>query len=158
MLLNVDQTHPSDHGATCGPEADAPRPENEGDILAPGQQVDGQEAIADTVVEPETNEEETTVQLTEEGEEGSSTIPWGNTGAESIDPVTLAEIDAFAQQLELEYQALEQHEQEQGQGGQGFDRFLVAKAEGFLRDHIPPEPKDKQNYEDYHKSKQNGED
>ena len=60
------------------------------------------------------------------------TLQWGiGTGVEdTLDPVALAEIDAYAEQLRLEYR--EQARRAEESGPTGFEEFLVAKAEGFL--------------------------
>ena len=115
------------------------------------QQARVNEDTAETVVEPDASNAETLPVLPGDGDEGSTTVPWGEAGVDSLDPVTLAEIDAFAQQLELEYQAMEQHQPGQCLGDRGFENFLVKKAEGFVPDKIPPDPEDKRSNKEYQK-------
>ncbi|CAE7381271.1 Ank3 [Symbiodinium necroappetens] len=64
-----------------------------------------------------------------------TTLSWGGAGTaveDTLDPVTLAEIDAYAEQLRLEYR--EQARRGDGDEAAGFEEFLVTKAEGFLGD------------------------
>ena len=51
---------------------------------------------------------------------------------DTLDPITLAEIDAYAEQLRLEYQEYE--DRQRGQGAGSFEEFLVTKAASFLDD------------------------
>ena len=66
--------------------------------------------------------------------QASSTVPWGVPGDSLVDPVTMAEIEVFAEQLRLEYAEREHREQAEGGDPGGFENFLVSKATNFLDD------------------------
>ena len=71
----------------------------------------------------------------EGGTDASSTVPWGGAEGDSIlDPVTMAEIEVFAEQLRLEYAERDHRDRAQGEEPGGFEDFLVSRAANFLND------------------------
>ena len=109
---------------------------DDGTMVKPGPQSANTRAWPEGASIPPTaldgsNEDNT--MTAEPGASLGTTLPWGaGTVEDTLDPVAPAEIDAYAEQLRLEYR--ERARRQDGGDAADFEEFLVTKAEGFLGD------------------------